>query len=80
MTSLDVVMNDVLDAVIAYGGRIDADPGELLKRLATEVGHDYYAVAAAVRRLELVGFLTVERYDHPESRKANKVVALELNE
>lgn len=80
MASLDEVMNAVLDEVIAQGGHIATEPGQLIKQVAGAIECDYFATATAIQRLESIGFLTVERWSRPEAHRANKLVRIELVE
>lgn len=75
---LEDTMLRVLDYILEAGGEVDDEPGKLLHRIADETGLDYYAVAPAVRRLEDVGFVQVERSVDPIPRQSNRVVRIAI--
>ena len=77
-TPLDDVMVSVLDVVERAGGVYRSSPGEALRGLSVATGEDYFAVAKAVRTLEAMGLVKVDRWHYPKSARANPVVAVSL--
>ncbi len=75
---MEDTMLRVLDYVVDTGGEVEDEPGKLLHRIADDTGLDYYAVAAAVRRLEDVGFVSVERSVDPIPRQSNRVCRIAI--
>jgi len=75
---VDEVAMLVLDLLVANGGTLDSEPGQLLKAIAEATDCDYFGVATAVRMLEDVGFIQVERAVAVRAEKANRVISIHL--
>lgn len=78
MTKIDQVALDVIDAILAEDGTFTREAGQVLHGLADSTGHDYKAISLAVLYLEQAGFVSVDRQDHPEAHRANRLVGIRL--
>lgn len=78
--SVDKVASDVLSYVMSQGGEVEAEPGRLLARLTDATGYTYSQVSLAVRYLEDVGFLYVERLSDTTRRQHNMLVMVRVVE
>lgn len=77
---IDDVASALLDHVVESGGVVEdrTESGQLIKGMAEATGVTYGQCAVAVRYLEDIGFLRVERYSHNVSSQHNFVVRVEL--
>lgn len=84
---IEKTMDSVLDVLITNNGVWVGPWMQVLSSLAQEVTGEaesqpgttsYQQVTLAVRRLEAIGLVAVERYYHRESQKRNVVTKVEL--
>lgn len=80
MTNFDDDLERVLDVLLeSPGQRYDVgDPGEVLSNLANEADVDYKRTSLIVIRLEMMGWVHVDRQCHDEPRRANKICSIEV--
>ena len=75
---VDDVMVAVLDVIDRNGGRYRADPGRVISGIAQETQQDYFAVALAIRLLEDMELVRVDRSSRKEAHRGNRVEQVSL--
>lgn len=78
MKGVDEVASALLECVIERGGEWDAEPGQLIKEVAECIGASYSQTAVAIRYLERIEFLQVERQTHPEPGHHNLLIRIAI--